>query len=128
MAAMKEREYRKLRNEIEAEYHKKIEALDLVWKMSCGETAANGAAGQVFGKGTLLKAVRQALEGLRGDFVLKDVVERIRVNNSSFAATLKRASLSSTLKRLAKSHEIEVVEPGKGKRASTYRKVVVSVK
>jgi len=125
---MKEREYHKLRNEVEAEYRKKIEALDLVFKMSSNGVGGNGTTGQVFGKGTLLKAVRQALEGLRADFVLKDIVERIRVNNPSFAATLKRASLSSTLKRLADSHEIEVVELGRGKRASKYRKVVVTVK
>lgn len=121
---MKEREYRKLRSEIEAEYHKKIEALDLVFKMSSNGVAGNGTSGQVFGKGTLLKAVRQALEGLRVDFTLKDVEERIRANNPSFAATIKRASLSSTLKRLV-GQEIEVVELGKGKRASTYRKATV---
>lgn len=127
ISIMKEKEYRKLKTQIEAEYHRKIEALETVWQMS-GEdaTKAGNQPEKRFGKGSLLKAVRRALEQVKGEFTLRDIQEKIGLADSAFAATVKPASLSSTLKRLETDHELEIVERGRGKRASKYRKLSVT--
>lgn len=124
--AMKEREYKALKTEAEAEYRRKLEAIETVWNMS-GGASRNGTevSGQVFGKGVLLKAVRNALEEIRGDFTVRDIESRIRTFNPTLAATLRRPSLSSTLKRLEESHEVELVLAGSGKRPGKYRRATV---
>lgn len=121
---MNEREYNRLRSEIEGEYRRKLDALDLVWKMansSRSGTQAAQAVNGVVGKGKLLRAVRHALTDLHGDFTLRDVESQIRTVNPTLAATIKRPSLSSALKRLAKEGAIVLVSVGTGKKPSTYR-------
>lgn len=126
MRIMKEKEYRNLKTQIEAEYHRKVEALETIWQMAGGDANKLGSQpDKRFGKGSLLKAVRHALEQVKGEFTLRDVQEKIAFADSTFAATVKSASLSSTLKRLEKDRELEIVERGKGKRASKYRKLGV---
>ncbi len=124
---MNEREYNRLKAEAEIEYRRKLEAIEMVWKLSGGANR-NGTEviGAIVGKGLLLKAVRHALEDIRGDFTIHDIENWIRRNNPSLAATLKRPSLSGTLKRLAKDGTITLVAAGSGKRASKYRRGSVS--
>ena len=119
---MNEREYNRLKSEIEADYRKKLDALDLVWKMS-GGVSKNGSRGSnaIIPKGSLLKTVRDILPHLQGEFSLHDVEDRIRNVNPGLAATLKRPSLSSALKRLESDHIISISTRGTGKRASKYR-------
>lgn len=121
LATMNEREYNRMKSEIEAEYRRKLDALDLVWKMSNANRNGTQVANPLIGKGQLLKAVRQALPSIRGDFTLHDIENRIRVDNPTLAATLKRPSLSSALKRLVKDGVIALVSVGAGKRPSKYR-------
>jgi hypothetical protein len=121
---MKESEYNRLKVEIATDYRRKLEALEMVWKMSGGVSRNDSeAANTIMGKGALLKAVRQSLADMDGDFTLHDVEARIRLNNPSLTTALKRPSLSSALKRLEKDSEITLVSRGRGKRASIYRKV-----
>lgn len=113
-----------MKAEIEAEYRRKLESLEMVWKMS-GGASSNGSrtADTVLGKGQLQKAVQHALADITGDFDLHDVWKKIRLNNPALAATLKQPSLSSALKRLAEDGTITAVSVGRGKRASIYSKV-----
>ncbi len=123
MALMHEREYKRIRRKIEAEYHEKLKALETIWKLSGGgDSNSAGGQGTPSGKGQLLRLVRHALEDIRGDFTLHTVEERIRLNNPTAASSLKKSSLSSILKRLAGTREIELIQRGSGKRASTFRK------
>jgi len=120
---MKEKEYIRLRREIEADYHKKLDALDLIWKMS-NKAAAPSAQftlrpGSIVGRGSLLSAVRNILTHVQGDFTAKRIAGMVREGNPELH--VKTASVSSVLKRLAGNLEIDVIEVGKGKRASTYR-------
>ena len=120
---MHEREYKKLKREIQAEYDEKIKALEMVWRMSGGASqSASKNSGTAIGKGSLLQAVRYALPKISGEFTLREVIKQIQADNPVFAETLKRASLSSTLKRLANDKEIVLVMEGKGKRASKFRR------
>ena len=54
-------------------------------------------------------------------FSLNDVREQMRTKDLASATSIKRASLSTALKRLADEGVIQVVEAGSGKRASRYR-------
>jgi hypothetical protein len=118
------REYQRLKLEAEAEYRRKLEAIETVWKLSGGENqSGNGQREQKVGKGDLLRAVKSAAQVLPEGFTLREVEKHIQLSDPALAARIKRPSLSSALKRLAADKQIAVVTTGIGKRASTYRKV-----
>jgi hypothetical protein len=117
---MHEREYKRLKRQIQAEYDEKLKALDMVWKMS-GGIAPNSSKSVRGGKGALLEAVRLALPRLSGEFSVKDVEKQIQSDNPTL--TVKRASLSSTINRLALDKDgIVLVLKGKGKRPTIYKR------
>ncbi|SRR5258706_14559981 len=120
---MNEREYLRLKNVAEAEFRRKIEAIELVWRMT-GGTSKNGpkTGDSSIGKGSLQQAMRYAVDLLAGEFTARDVESQMRANDPAFAANVKRASLSAALKRLADDKKIVLVEVGAGKRPSKYRK------
>ncbi len=117
------REYQRLKTEAEAEYRRKLEAIEMVWKLSGGDTK-NGSNSQAtsIGKGSLQQAIRYALQQMSGEFTLREVEQQMKIHDPVFAAKVKRPSISGTLKRLADDREIVVVAPGSGKRASKYRR------
>jgi hypothetical protein len=122
-SGMNVREYTRLKLEAEAEYRRKLEAIETVWKLSGGAnqgTATHGTSS--LSKGSLHQAVKNAIQFLSGDFSLHDVEKRIQESDPALAARVKRPSLSSALKRLADDKEIVLVTTGSGKRASTYRR------
>jgi hypothetical protein len=126
---MNYREYQRLKADAEAEYRRKIEAIETVWKLSGGAAtvpSANGAKSNENGisKGSLQEAVRHAYKLLSGEFTHRDVYNQIIASDPIFAAKIKdkMPSLSGTLKRLADDQELVLVEAGKGKRASKYRR------
>jgi hypothetical protein len=117
---MREPEYRRLRRKIEAEYQEKLKALDLVFRMSGGASAKNGDQNARKSKGAVSQAVRNALSRIGGEFDVRDVEKQIKINDPT--SNFKRASISSTLKRMAEDgDEIICTEKGKGKRVSKYR-------
>ncbi len=115
---MNQRQYDRMKADIEADCRRKLEALELVWQMANKNATPNPARS---GKGALLAAVRAVVQVTTGEFSARDIQNRIRLNNPSFAA-VKRASVSSTLKRLHASQEIERVTEGSGKRGATYKR------
>jgi hypothetical protein len=113
---MHEREYKRIRLAIDAEHKKKLEALDLVYSMS----AKNGNAGSSTRvKGDLAKAIVSAVQQIQGIFNVRAVEDVLRAEHPALAA--KRATISNTLKRM-EGKEIEQIEKGSGKKASTYRR------
>jgi hypothetical protein len=112
---MHEREYRRLRATIEADYRKKLDALELIYGMA----GKNGASSPALVKGVLAQAVVTAIQQAKGDFSVRDIEDTLKVIYPNLVS--KRASLSNTLKRL-EGREIELVEKGSGKRASKYRR------
>ena len=118
---MHEREYNKLSKSIEEEYHKKLDALDLVYKMAGGNTQ-NGRSPRTSGRGAQIKqAVMGVLPGMNGEFNQRDIESKITASFPDIAVGLKRSSLSVALKRIAESGKIQIVEAGKGKRPTKYR-------
>jgi hypothetical protein len=119
ISQMHEREYKRLRAEIEADYRKKLEALDLVWSMSNGATRPGQ---NISGRGAILLAVRTAVAGLQSTFGPPEVESSIKKNDPALAPKIRRASISNVLKKLVDEGTVEVVEKGQGRQASTYRK------
>jgi hypothetical protein len=117
------REYERLKVEAAAEYRRKLEAIETVWRMS-GGASQNDADAQAttLGKGSLHQAVKNAVQVISGEFTHRDVEKQIQVSDPAIAAKVKRPSLSSALKRLADEKEIVLVSAGRGKRASKYRR------
>jgi hypothetical protein len=116
---MKEPEYRRLKRKIEDEYQEKLKALDMVFRMSGGASTKNDKQAGRESKGAVPQAVRNALQRMTGEFTVREVEKQIKIADPTSA--FKRASISSTLKRLAKDEEIVCIEEGKGKRGSKFK-------
>lgn len=114
---MNDREYDRLKKQIEEEYRANLDALERIWRMSKKQNSAAAASNGK--RGSLLVAARQAITQRHGTFNLRDIEEAIKRNNPDL--TIRRPSLSSTLLRLVEDGEVEVVERGIGRKASTYR-------
>ncbi len=112
---MNDREYDRLKKQIEAEYRTSLDALERIWKLSRKQDASAASNG----RGDLLAAVRQAVSEKHGIFNLREIEEAMKRRNSGM--TIRRASLSSTLMRLVEDGDLEVVEKGKGRMPSTYK-------
>jgi len=117
------REYQRLKAEAEAEYRRKLEAIEMVWKLSGGDSK-NGSnpLETSIGKGSLQQAIRYALQQITSEFTLREVEQQMKIHDPVFAAKVKRPSISGALKRMADDKEIVVVAAGSGKRASRYRR------
>jgi hypothetical protein len=123
------REYQRLKAEAEAEYRRKLEAIETVWRLSGGPAliaAKNGSKSDenVLTKGALQEAARHAYKLLSGEFTHRDVFNKITATDPAFAALIKdkMPSLSGALKRMADDKELLLIEAGRGKRPSKYRR------
>jgi hypothetical protein len=126
---MNYREYERLKAEALAEYRRKLEAIETVWKLLNGTAPAAPKTGSNTGdssivKGSLQEAVRKAYPQVEGEFTHKDIYNQIVIANPPFAERLKdrMPSLANTLKRMADAKELILVETGSGKRPSRYRR------
>jgi hypothetical protein len=117
---MREPEYKRIKKKIETEYHEKLRALDMVFRMSNASLVKNGGQDARKSKGAVPQAVRNALHKITGEFTASDIESQIKTDDPT--SIFKRASISSTLKRLAEDEEIICTTEGKGKRPSKYRR------
>ena len=117
---MHEREYAKLRKQIEAEYRRKLDALDIVYELSGGPANGVPSTGTAIGKGVLAKAVRAAVDRQPDSFTVRDIENRIIEMRPELRKSINRTSISSALKRLAKDSHIVTRKVGRGKRATVY--------
>jgi hypothetical protein len=116
---MHEREYKRLKKQIEGEYRDKLRALDLVWKMAAKNGSTKPKAETI--DSTLANVVRNAVERTSKTFTLRDVVSVCRSEMPN-GEQLRLPSVSGILKRMADQGVIIVVEVGKGRRPTTYTK------
>lgn len=120
---MTEREYRRLRAQIQRKYEDDLAALDRVWKLSQSDRSTQGGRAGRMSKGAVLGGVREAVRAMSGTFTLRDIEAWVRSNKPELSATA-RTTISGTLKRMV-GREIEVVREGAGKRPTSYKKVQV---
>ena len=115
---MREREYLRLKRQIEAEYRQKLEALELVWKMS-GRVAGRP---ERIPRVALQQLVRAFLDEAHDDeFTVDEVFKYVRLETP--AVVLNRASLAGVLQRFVRNGELELVSRGKGSKPSRYRRM-----
>jgi hypothetical protein len=115
---MREREYLRLKRQIEAEYRQKMEALELVWKMS-GKVAGRP---ERIPRVALQQLVRAFLDEAHDDeFTVDEVFKYVRLQTPG--VVLNRASLSGVLQRFVRNGELELVSRGKGSKPSRYRRM-----
>jgi len=118
---MNDREYARLRATIEADYRRKLDALELIYGMTPkASTAAPSTLAITPIKGELTQAAIKAVQQAKGEFNIRDIEQLIKVTNGNM--DVKRGSLSNILKRL-EGKEIEVIEKGSGKRPTKYRRL-----
>ena len=115
---MREREYLRLKRQIEAEYRQKLEALELVWKMS-GKVAGRP---ERIARVALQQFLRAFLAEAHEDEFTVDEVFRY-VHQQTPGVVLNRASLSGILQRFVRNGELELVSRGKGSKPSRYRRM-----
>ena len=126
---MNQREYDKLKKQFKEEYERKLSALELIYKESNVNDNSNENPKKSRVKVTLepkqkmpgLKdTVRRVIPDIKKDFSLHDVEDKLTEMDPEAAINIKKASLSSVLKRLESEGYIAVVERGFGKRPSIY--------
>lgn len=121
---MKESEYKRLRRQIEDDYHKKIEALELVWEMAvdaASKKPKRKAPGKRQSKGVADELVGSALEAFAGhSFTVKHICEWIEDHEGG---EVDRSTLSHKLRTLAEKGKIEIEKEGKGRAPTVYRRV-----
>jgi hypothetical protein len=116
---MREREYLRLKRQIEVEYRQKLEALELVWKMS-GKVVAGRP--ERIARVALQQFLRAFLaEAHDAEFTVDEVFRYVRQQTPG--VTLNRASLSGILQRFVRNGELELVSRGKGSKPSRYRRM-----
>ena len=117
---MKESDYHRLRRQIEEKYKKDIEALERVWEMAKGDSAAKVENPRIEG---LTEAVKGVIREIDEPFNLRTVIAQLKEHPDrqiAEAAEQRPSSISTVLKRLEANGEIRLREKGSGKRASTY--------
>jgi hypothetical protein len=115
---MREREYLRLKRQIEAEYRQKLDALELVWKLS-GKVAGRP---ERIARVALQQLVRAFLDEAHDDeFTVDEVFKSVRQQTPG--VVLNRASLSGVLQRFVRNGELELVSRGKGSKPSRYRRM-----
>jgi|SRR6267142_1693121 len=113
---MKERDYLRLKRQIEADCRQKLDALELVWQMARSGRPAKPP------RTAVQQLVRAFLNDWSGsEFSLDEVFKYIRQTAPNLV--VNRTSLSGALRRLAINGELEVVFQGKGNKPSRYRRI-----
>lgn len=118
-------EYLRLKKDIENEYHRNLEALDLVWKRSqniFSSTQQGDVPEQAAGEQPLSEAVRLVISQMTKDFTADGVELALRDHGYNEGKPVNRVSLTNTLHRLWRRGEIELLRKGRGRIPSSYQR------
>lgn len=135
---MTDREYQRLRSQeiarydgqltkLKAVHQKRLEAIDLVRRMTLKERRVRGTGGPAEndapatdiekpGRGLVLLAVREIVAEMHNTFTVRDVMNKLPAGS-------KLNSVSSALRRLHESGEITEMKAGGGRRATIYSRM-----
>lgn len=129
-AKMTTAELDQLRTKVEADFQKRLEAIAIVQAMlheaghatvAIKTASQNGTAQKphrTARRGAVLKVISEIVEGLHGEFTIRDVDEKLEAANKKIA----RGSLKAALARLSEEGQTELVKMGAGRRPSVYRR------
>ncbi len=113
---MYEREYLRLKKEIEDRCRKDLEALERVWQLSKRDEPDNKIK-----RGDLQNAIVRVVSELKQDFTAEQVLARLKTAAPEIGEKTKASTVSSALKRMHENGEIDAVIRGIGRKPSVYR-------
>ena len=105
------------------EYQSSIESIEHVWKLSAElppESLESRAEPRRHGE--FMELVRRATEAMPGPFTIHQIANHLMIHEIALGPDLSTNAVSMALKRLHGQGELEVLELGAGKRATTYRR------
>jgi hypothetical protein len=114
---VREAEYHRLKCQALAEYHKKLEAIETVWKLA-GVKDKSGKPAAANKRSGLTHEVRQIVQSTRGNFTLRDIETALKKADPK--RPIRLPSLSTILLRLSGDSVIKIVTPGVGRQATVY--------
>jgi hypothetical protein len=118
---MQEREYLRLRREIQERCRRDLESLDRVWQLSMESGGAKKEeTGDGIKRGDLQNAIIRTVGQFEGTFTAEDMHQKIKETEPEIGTKAKATSVSSALNRMD-GNEIEVVERGVGRKRSVYK-------
>lgn len=119
---MRESEYLKLKQRIEADYRRKLDALELVWKMSgsANSKPSTYASVPLTGrtKGQLVRAIREFIHKASAEFSISELQTALLRDHPEFGE-VRRQSIATALRR---QKNIELISKGRGRTEARYRK------
>src|SRR5262245_50146454 len=124
---MRHEEYVKLKQQFKAEYEKKLEALDIVYRASQdrGEPHQSPALEPSMapdGAATLASAIKEALPLLPDTFEINDVIKLVGGRYPD-RIPINPTSVSGGLRQLHKKGVLKVIKPGRGTKPTIYQVV-----
>lgn len=121
---MDEQEYGKIKEDLEADYKRKLEALELLWSALRDKApeAVPKAETKALPSQSLTAIIRQALPNLKEEFSIWEIKQEIEKMYPALKGQYKKNSLSGTLTRMKDRGEIIVVQAGEGTAPSIYRR------
>jgi hypothetical protein len=121
---MNEQEYMKIKEDLEADYKRKLEALELLWSALRGNASAPAPKDEnkTLPSQSLTDIIRQALPKLKEEFSIWEIKQEIERMYPAMKGQYKKNSLSGTLTRMKDRGEITVVQAGEGTAPSIYRR------
>ncbi len=114
---MKEKEYLNIKAQIESEYRKKLDALELIWGLSGGGKLSTNGNGTAHRRGALARQVKTFVDKALGEFSVLDLYKYL----SAIEPNVKQLSIATVLRRM-NGKEIELVKQGTGRAPSMFKR------
>jgi len=118
-------EYKTLKKQFKAEYERKVEALEIVYRASREsdsfallQWASLDASDS---NGTLAGAIKDVLPLLSNPFNINDVIALVEEKHPEIKKPINPTSVSGGLRQLHKKGILEIVELGRGTRPTIYQ-------
>lgn len=115
---MDEREYKRLKNQIIAEFHEKIRSLETIWKIYSRSQITKKSGHSTHGE--ITKAVRNSINEIPQTFTPREIKAWIDANVVSVRG-VKIPTISTILSRLEYEGFIQMIRRGRGRMPTTYR-------
>lgn len=124
--AMDYQQYKKMRQDIQGECNRQLEALDMVWKRLQSINSPSKTPSLFSDTPTdhseqsFSEMIRTVIKGLKEDFNADDVQQGLIDHGFATLDSVNRLAITNSLHRLMRRGEIVLVKKGQGKQGSIY--------
>lgn len=112
MRSLSHKQYRQMREKIEADYRNELSALEMMWKKFGDRSSAPSTTrskSESYGK--LTETVLELGQAHGGDFTIKNLFEKAK----AIFPSLRYNSVATSVKTLVKNQKFKIRQEGKGK-------------